>query len=68
VITAIEAGALTIAPRDGGGSVTGKIVPQRTRVFLNGRAAGAAELRLADGARAELALDDVWLVVSAQAR
>ena len=62
VITAIEPSALTIATAQH--AVTGKIDPVRTKVTINGRPGKLADLKLADDARGELCLDEVWLAIA----
>jgi hypothetical protein len=64
IITALDSAGMTIAPTEGG-AVSGKFA--RTRILLNGHPAAASDLRLTYSARAEIALDDSWVVVSARA-
>lgn len=61
VITAVDGSTLTIASEKA--SVTGKLDPSRTRVTKNGKPARAADLEVTAHVRAELCLDDVWVVV-----
>lgn len=61
VITAVDGTTLTIA--DAQRSVTGKIDASRTKVTLNGHPAKIADLKLTEHAKAELCLDDTWLVI-----
>jgi hypothetical protein len=64
IITAVDAGSLTITPVHGRRStVTGRIDPARTHVAIDGRPARAADLALTDRASAELSLEDVWMTV-----
>ena len=44
-------------------SVTGKIDPSRTKFRVNGKPAKFSDLKVTEHARAELCLDDVWVVV-----
>jgi hypothetical protein len=61
VITAIDGTAMTIA--DAQRSVTGKIDASRTKVTINGHPGKISDLKLTEHAKAELCLDDTWLVV-----
>jgi hypothetical protein len=64
IITAVDAGSLTITPVHGRRStVTGRIDPTLTHVAIDGRPARASDLAITDRASAELSLDDVWMVV-----
>jgi hypothetical protein len=64
IITAVETGSMTIA-QHGKKTVTGRLDPQRTQVILNGKAARVGDLKVTYDAKAELALDDVWISVRA---
>ena len=61
VITSIEPAKLTIASAHH--VVTGKIDPARTKVTTNGKPGKLGDLQLTAHAKAELCLDDVWLVI-----
>lgn len=62
VITAVDGSTLTIATEKA--TVTGKLDASRTRVTVHGKPARAADLRLTAHAKAELCLDDVWVLVA----
>ncbi len=61
VITSIETAKLTIASSQH--AVTGRIDPARTKVTVHGKPAKVSDLQLSSHAKAELCLDDVWLVI-----
>ena len=63
IITTVEAERLTIASMQS--SVSGKLDPKRTRVTVNGKPGKLSDLKLTAHAKAELCLDDVWLVIDA---
>jgi len=63
VITSIAPATLTIASSQH--AVTGKIDPARTKVTMHGKPAKLSDLQLTSHAKAELCLDDVWLVIDA---
>ncbi len=61
VITSVDGVSLTIATEKT--AITGRLDASRTKVTKNGRPSRASELRVTAHARAELCLDDVWVVV-----
>lgn len=61
VITAVDASTLTIA--DAQRSVTGKLDPSRTKITINGHVGKITDLKLTEHAKAELCLDDTWVVI-----
>jgi len=61
VITSVDPVVVTIASSQR--TVTGKIDPVRTKVTVNGKPAKLADLKITARAKAELCLDDVWLVI-----
>lgn len=61
VITSVDGATLTIATEKA--AITGKLDASRTKVTKNGKPSRAADLRVTAHARAELCLDDVWVVV-----
>jgi|GEM_PF-1616975 len=63
VITAVDTGGVTIATSQR--TVLGKIDPARTKVRVNGKPAKLTDLKITSHAKAELCLDDVWLVIDA---
>lgn len=63
IITAVGPDALSIASMQS--TVTGKIDPARTKVRLHGKPAKLSDLKVTAHAKAELCLDDVWLVIDA---
>ncbi len=63
IITGVDDAHLTIASMQS--AVSGKLDPKRTRVTINGKPGKVADLKLTAHAKAELCLDDVWLVVDA---
>jgi hypothetical protein len=63
VITSLDTGSITIASEKA--SVTGRIDPVRTKIRMNGKPAKLADLKVTEHAKAELCLDDVWVVVDA---
>ena len=63
VITVVDTAALSIASSQR--TVNGKIDPARTKVKINGKAAKVSDLKVTTHAKAELCLDDVWLVIDA---
>ena len=67
VITAVDAGSMTLAPLCAKSAITGRLGPT-TRITMNGHAGRPADLRVTNNVKAELGLDDVWLTVSADNR
>jgi len=67
IITAVEGPSMTITPT-GKKTVTGRLDPQRTQVIIDGHAARVGDLKVTYDAKAELALDDVWISVRARAQ
>ena len=63
IITTVDTDRLTIASMQN--SVSGKLDPKRTRVTVNGKPGKLADLKLTAHAKAELCLDDVWIVIDA---
>ncbi len=63
VITSLDPASITIASEKA--SVTGRIDPARTKIRINGKPAKLADLKVTEHAKAELCLDDVWVVVDA---
>jgi hypothetical protein len=63
IITSVSPDTLSIASMQS--TVTGRIDPARTKVKINGHAAKLADLKVTAHAKAELCLDDVWLVIDA---
>jgi len=64
IITSVDPANVTISPIAGHRPcVTGRIDPTRTRIVIDGRPGRASELHVTENARAELALDDVWMTI-----
>ncbi len=63
IITTVDPDRMTIASMQN--SVSGKLDPKRTRVTVNGKPGKLADLKLTAHAKAELCLDDVWIVIDA---
>jgi hypothetical protein len=63
VITSVEPAVVSITSANR--TVTGKIDPARTKVRIHGKAAKLSDLKVTSHAKAELCLDDVWLVIDA---
>lgn len=63
IITTVDPEHLTIASMQT--TVSGRLDPKRTRVTVNGKPGKLADLKLTAHAKAELCLDDVWIVVEA---
>jgi hypothetical protein len=64
IITAVDPANVTISPLQGHRPcITGRIDPTRTRVIVDGHPGRASDLRITENARAELALDDVWMTI-----
>ncbi len=60
IITAVDASNVTIAPLQSKRSVSGRVDPTKTKVFIDGKPATLADLRVTHSAKADLGLDDVW--------
>lgn len=64
IITSLDPANVTISPVQGHRPcVTGRIDPTRTRIVVDGRPGRPSDLRITENARAELALDDVWMTI-----
>jgi hypothetical protein len=64
IITAVDPANVTISPLQGHRPcITGRVDPTRTRIIVDGHAGRAADLKITENARAELALDDVWMTI-----
>ena len=64
IVTQVDPALLTIAPMQGHKEcITGRLDPARTHVFIDGRPARPADIKITYAVKAELALDDVWTVV-----
>ena len=64
IITAVDPANVTISPLQGHRPcVTGRVDPTRTRIIVDGRPGRPADLKITENARAELALDDVWMTI-----
>ena len=68
IITSVEPASVCITTLHGDKVVSGRIDPARTKVIVDGHAASAGDLRVTYTARADLALDDVWLAIQANTR
>lgn len=60
IITAVDASNVTIAPLQSKRTVSGRVDPAKTKVFIDGKPATLADLRVTHSAKADLGLDDVW--------
>lgn len=67
VITAVDAGSMTLAPLCAKQAVTARFGPT-TRILVHGHPARSTDLRVTNDVKAELGLDDVWLSVSVDGR
>ncbi len=64
IITAVDPANVTISPLQGHRPcITGRIDPTRTRIVVDGHPGRASDLKITENARAELALDDVWMTI-----
>ena len=64
IITSVDPANVTISPiQSHRPCVTGRIDPTRTRILVDGRPGRASDLHITENARAELALDDVWMTI-----
>lgn len=64
IITSVDPANVTISPLQAHRPcITGRIDPTRTRIVVDGRPGRASDLRITENARAELALDDVWMTI-----
>ncbi len=68
IITHVEAAKLSITPMHAKTAVTGRLVPGRTVVLVDGHSAQIADLKVACDAKAELGLDDAWISVRADSQ
>ena len=69
IITAVDPVNVSISPLQGHRPcVTGRIDPTRTRIIVDGHPGRAADLKVTENARAELALDDVWMTIRVDSR
>jgi hypothetical protein len=64
IITAVDPANVTISPLQGHRPcVTGRVDPMRTRIIVDGHPGRPSDLKITENARAELALDDVWMTI-----
>jgi hypothetical protein len=64
IITSVDPANVTISPIQAHRPcITGRIDPTRTRILVDGRPGRASDLHITENARAELALDDVWMTI-----
>ena len=64
IITSVDPANVTISPLAGHRPcVTGRVDPSRTRIIVDGRPGRFSDLHVTENARAELALDDVWMTI-----
>ena len=64
IITSVDPANVTISPIQAHRPcVTGRIDPTRTRIVIDGRPGRPSDLHVTENARAELALDDVWMTI-----
>ena len=69
IITAVDPANVTISPLQGHRPcITGRIDPTRTRIVVDGHPGRASDLKITENARAELALDDVWMTIRVDSR
>ena len=69
IITAVDPATVSISPLQGHRPcVTGRVDPTRTRIIVDGHPGRAADLKVTENARAELALDDVWMTIRVDTR
>ena len=69
IITAVDPSNVTISPIQGHTPcITGRVDPTRTRVIVDGHPGRPVDLRVTENARAELALDDVWMTIRVDSR
>lgn len=60
IITAVDGANVTIAPLQSKRTISGRVDPAKTKVFIDGKPATLADLRVTHRAKADLGLDDVW--------
>ncbi len=64
IITSVDPANVTISPIQGHRPcITGRIDPTRTRIVVDGHPGRPSDLRVTENARAELALDEVWMTI-----
>ena len=64
IITSVDPANVTISPIQGHRPcVTGRVDPMRTRIIVDGHPGRSSDLHVTENARAELALDDVWMTI-----
>ena len=70
IITAVDGAQVAISPMVGkaGKTAMGRVDSARTKLFVNGKAARVAEVKITYAAKGELGLDDVWLTLNVDAR
>lgn len=69
IITSVDPANVTISPLQGHRPcITGRIDPTRTRIIVDGHPGRASDLRITENARAELALDEVWMTIRVDSR
>ena len=60
IITAVDGSNVTIAPLQSKRTISGRVDAVKTKVFIDGKPATLADLRVTHSAKADLGLDDVW--------
>ncbi len=60
IITAVDGANVTIAPLQSKRTICGRVDAAKTKVFIDGKPATLADLRVTHSAKADLGLDDVW--------
>lgn len=60
IITAVDGANVTIAPLQSKRTVRARVDAAKTKVFIDGKPATLADLRVTHSAKADLGLDDVW--------
>ncbi|MEO6575673.1 MAG: hypothetical protein ABIP89_17615 [Polyangiaceae bacterium] len=60
IITAVDGANVTIAPLQSKRTISGRVDPTKTKVFIDGKPASLSALRVTYSAKADLGLDDVW--------
>jgi len=69
IITAVDPANVTISPIQGHRPcISGRIDPTRTRIVVDGHPGRPSDLRVTENARAELALDEVWMTIRVDTR
>jgi hypothetical protein len=70
IITAVDGTQVAISPMVGkaGKTAMGRVDSARTKLFVNGKPARVADVKITYAAKGELGLDDVWLTLNVDAR